>query len=277
MPTTILTTGANGFLARAVADAITSDLRLIGLVRKGSAGVTPVTRWHGLYDSIESLCSAQPKVDVILHLAAWIPRVANQFDPELIAANVGLPGQLVMRYPQARHVLASSVSVYGVPATLPLSVDSPAQPCSPYGWSKLAAENLVRTVDHQAILRFSSIIGPGMHAGSFIPAAVAAARAGSILLHGDGSRTQDYIDVRDAASMCLQAATRNDNFLTMAVSGRAVTNREVAEQLACMTGATIHFNGKDDSPSFAYTLADAVNLGPCRISLQETLQNMVRK
>ena len=277
MPTTILITGANGFLARAIANAGVSDWRLVGLVRQGSAAAIPDIQWNGLYDSVDALCSEHPKVDVILHLAALIPAVANEFDPDLIAANVALPARLMMRYPQARHVLASSVSVFGVPAALPLSAESPMQPCSRYGWSKLAAENLIRTVDHWAILRFSSIIGPGMRVGSFIPAAVAAARAGNILVHGDGSRTQDYIDVQDAADMCLQAAARSDNFLTLAVSGHAFANRDVAEQLARLSDATIQFNGKDDSPSFAYTLADAVRLGPCRISLQETLRNMLHR
>jgi nucleoside-diphosphate-sugar epimerase len=275
MSTTILITGANGFLARAVAGIAGDAWRLIGLVRRGGVTTTAGTRWHGLYDSIDLLCSEQPKVDVVLHLAAWIPPIAGQFAPELIAANVGLPSQLVMRYPQARHVLASSASVYGMPAALPLSAASPVQPCSPYGWSKLAAENLIRTVDHYSILRLSSIIGRDMRAGSFIPTAVAAAQAGSILLRGDGSRTQDYIDVSDAANMCLQAAARQDNFLTLAVSGSAHTNRDVAEQLAGMTGARIQFDGSDDSPSFAYTLADATALGPCRIALQQTLRNML--
>lgn len=276
MPT-LLITGANGFLACAVADAAASAWRPIGLVRQGRADTSTNTRLHGLYDSLESLTSAEPRIDVILHLAAWIPRVANAFDPELIAANIGLPAQLLMHYPQSRHILASSVSVYGVPASLPLSANSPTQPCTPYGWSKLAAENLFRTVDHHAILRLSSIVGRGMRAGSFIPAAVAGARAGCIELLGDGARSQDYIDVRDAAAMCLRAASRHDNFLTLAVSGRTSTNREVAQELATMTGAGIECSGRDDSPSFAYDLADAVDLGPCTIPLRDTLQDMVRE
>ena len=277
MPTTLLITGANGFLARAVANAATSAWRPIGLVRPGCADAPANTGLHGLYNSLDSLTAAEPQVDVVLHLAAWIPRVASAFDPELIAANIGLPAQLLMRYPRSRHILASSVSVYGVPVSLPISVTSPTRPCTPYGWSKLAAENLFRTADHHAILRLSSIVGRGMRAGSFIPAAVAGARAGCIQLRGDGARTQDYIDVRDAAAMCLRAASRHDNFVTLGVSGRTYNNREVAQELAAMTGAGIECFGHDDSPSFAYDLADAVELGPCTFPLRDTLQDMVRE
>lgn len=271
----ILVTGANGFLARAVAAAAATESRLVGLVRPGTVLPSTKADWGAVHDSLESLVSEEPTFDVVLHLAALIPRSAGHSHPDLIDTNVGLPSQLATRYPMARHVLASSVSVYGTPAALPLSVDSPTQPSTPYGWSKLSAENFVRTLGHHAVLRLSSVIGRGMRAGSFIPTAVAAARAGCIQVLGDGSRTQDYIDVRDAAAMCLEAAGRRDNFTTLAVSGRAPSNLEVANVLAELTGSTVQCGGKDESPSFAYTLAGAVSLGPCQTPLRQSLREMV--
>ena len=273
MPT-ILITGANGFLARTVASLAPPDWRTIGLVR--AAGAPDADRhWHALHDSIDVLAAAERKVDVVLHLAARIPADMQQSGPELIASNVALPAQLLMQYPDARHVLASSVAVFGQPASLPLSVAAAPAPATAYGWSKLAAENLARMAPSHAILRLSSIIGRGMRAGSFIPAAVAAARSGRITVHGNGSRTQDYIDVRDAARMCIEAAQRHDNFVTLAVSGREHSNREVASELAALTGAEIEFTGHDASASFAYTMAGAVALGPPRYALHETLGQMV--
>lgn len=272
MPTSVLITGANGFLARAVAAVAPPDWRLLGLLRPGSAATEG--RWHAVHERLETLQEAG-SVDAVLHLAARIPADMRRFEPELIAANVMLPAQLLQRFPDARHVLASSVAVYGVPATLPLAADTPPSPATPYGWSKLAAEHVLRMAPRHAILRLSSIIGRGMRPGSFIPAAVAAAKGGRIGVHGDGSRVQDYIDVRDAARMCVAAVVREDNFATLAVSGKAHSNAEVARMLAALCGADVVFSGTDASPSHAYTLDNAVDLGPCLVPLHETLADMV--
>ena len=273
MPT-ILITGAHGFLARTVALMAPAGWRVLGLTRKADTHDAGM-HWHGSYDSTDAIASDGHKIDAVLHLAARIPTSMQQSGPELVASNVVLPAQLLMRYPDARHVLASSVAVFGCPESLPLSVTSVTAPATAYAWSKLAAENIVRIARSHAILRLSSIIGRGMRAGSFIPTAVTAALSGQITVHGDGSRTQDYIDVRDAAQMCIAAAQRQDNFVTLAVSGRAHSNLEVAGELAALTGARIGFTGVDTSASFAYTMAGAVALGPSHHDLRETLEQMV--
>lgn len=272
----ILITGANGFLAHSVAEAAPADWRLIGLVRDGTTTSEPTAKWSYIYDSIEALSDAEPQLDVILHLAARIPGVAG-IDQDLIYANAGLPIGLLTLYPDSRHVLASSVSVYGTPLVLPTSIASPTRPSTPYGWSKLAAECSVRTANRFAILRLSSVIGRGMRSRSFIPTAVMGARQGCVRLIGNPSRTQDYIDVTDATDMLLRAAVRSDNFVTLAVSGLAPTNLEVAELLASLTGASIEMEAGIPTPSFSYTLSGAVDLGPCKTSLRQTLTAMVEQ
>jgi UDP-glucose 4-epimerase len=276
MPTTILITGANGFLARAVADQAPAHWRVIGLVRSNAAA-NGHPRLQRLFDSVESLAAGGEQVDGMLHLAAHIPVDMRKFDPQLVQANIELPARLIRHYPAARHVLASSVSVYGNAIPLPSSVATPAMPATPYGWSKLAAEALVQMTASHAVLRLSSIIGRGMRSGSFVPAMIAAARAGRIEVFGDGSRLQDYIDVRDAARLCIAAAQRSDSFVTLAVSGHARSNAAVARELAGLTGAAVEFSGVDASASSAYTLVGATDLGACRYSLRETLEDMVGK
>lgn len=275
MPATVLITGPNGFLARSVAALAPTSWRLVGLVRPGGDTAHRVTSLQAHYDSVDSLIEGESRVDAILHLAACIPCDLHQFDPRLAKVNVGLPARLLREFPDARHVLASSVSVLASGTRLPLEVSSPAIPQTPYGWSKLAAENLVRMARSHAVLRLSSIIGVGMRPNSFVPTALAAARSGRIVVFGDGSRLQDYIDVRDAARMCISATLREGNMVTLAVSGRSYSNAHVARELARLTGARIEFAGEDASASFAYTLTGAVDLGPCQHSLRETLEDMV--
>lgn len=276
MPTNVLITGARGFLAREIARQSPPDWRLAGLLGSRTERAFPgAERFERLHASPEGFGDADAHPDVVLHLAACIPRDMHRFDPRLIASNVELPAQLVRLHPGARHVLASSVSVYGLPASLPISIDTPAVPATPYGWSKLAAESVVRMAASHAVLRLSSIIGPGMRDDSFVPSIVAQARAGRITILGDGSRTQDYIDVRDAARMCIAAARHAANFVTLAVSGRPRSNAGVGEALASLTGAELGFAGSDASPSFAYTLEGAMEPAPGLHSLEDTLAAMV--
>ena len=44
-----------------------------------------------------------------------------------------------------RHfIFSSTAAVYGNPAKIPVTEDTPTQPISPYGWSKLMSEIMLR-------------------------------------------------------------------------------------------------------------------------------------
>lgn len=214
---------------------------------------------------------------MVMHLAACIPTPANAAPEELVPVNVDLVAKLVNAYPDARHVLASTVSVYGVPVSLPLTLES--QPNSPnaYGLSKLDAEKIIRKLQNHAVIRFSSLVGAGMKAGSFIPAVVSAARTGKIRLLGNGERLQNYLDIGDAALMCIRAANINKSFIALGIGERSYSNNEVAGILSKLTGASIIHEGDDPSPSFVYDSRDAMDIGRRYISLEETLWKMVQQ
>lgn len=273
MRQTVLITGANGFLAQAVAAHLSVDWQSIALIK--SATSNQVERHTRTFDSLADLSHAVQDLDVIFHLAACIPRDYDMPNPELLSVNVDLVSQLITRYPEARHVYASSTAVYGTPQSLPLTVSSPAHQVSRYGLSKLAGECVARQAQSHAVIRFASIIGTGMRPGSFIPSAVRAAREGCIHLRGDGSRRQNYVDVRDAARMCVSAATMSDSLLGHGVGERSYTNLEVATMLADMTGASIVRKCVDSSPSYDYAEDEFSRRILHRRHLRETLSWMV--
>lgn len=276
----LLITGANGFLARAVVRQIYNDCQmysnwqLTALVRPGTS---THSHFHTTHESVDNLISDLDRVDVVMHLAACIPSPISAAPPELMPVNVDLVAKLVHAYPDARHVLASSVSIFGVPVSLPLVIDSP--PCQPteYGLSKLAAECLVRKMPQHAVIRFSSLIGVGMKVGSFIPSVVSAARAGKIHLLGNGERLQNYLDIDDAALMCLQAAICKKSFVALGIGERSYSNNEVVSILAELTGASIVREGDDHSPSYVYEFRDSIDLGKRRVNLKESLEKMVNQ
>lgn len=276
----LLITGANGFLARAVVRQMYNDCqmysnwRLAALIRPGTSAPS---HFHIVHEAVDSLVSDLKRVGVVMHLAACIPSLQNVAPPELIPVNVDLVEKLVQAYPDARHVLASSVSIYGVPVTLPLTIKS--SPCQPnaYGISKLAAERIVCRMPQHAVIRFSSLIGVGMKAGSFIPTVVSAARTGKVRLLGNGERLQNYLDINDAALMCLRAIHSKRSFVALGIGKRSYSNNEVADILTELTGASIVRDGDDHSPSYVYEFRDAMDLGKRHVSLKETLREMVRK
>jgi nucleoside-diphosphate-sugar epimerase len=113
-----------------------------------------------------------------------------------------------------RVVYASSSSVYGDLVAMPMREDALPQPVSPYGVTKLAAEQLcyLYYTNYQVpavSLRYFTVYGPrqrpdmGFH--KFLRAAI---RHEPMSLFGDGEQTRDFTYVHDAVSATIAAATR---------------------------------------------------------------------
>jgi UDP-glucose 4-epimerase len=116
--------------------------------------------------------------------------------------------------PLTRFVYASSSSVYGDRAAIPMREDALPQPLSPYGVTKLAAEQLcyLYHVNHgvpTAALRYFTVYGPrqrpDMAFNRFLRAAL---KDEPITLYGDGGQTRDFTFVADAVAATIAAGER---------------------------------------------------------------------
>jgi nucleoside-diphosphate-sugar epimerase len=113
-----------------------------------------------------------------------------------------------------RIVYASSSSVYGDHTPMPFREDALPHPVSPYGVSKLAAEQLcylyhvnfgVPTVS----LRYFTVYGPRQRPDMGFHRFLRATILGEpITVFGDGEQTRDFTFVADAVSATVSAATR---------------------------------------------------------------------
>jgi nucleoside-diphosphate-sugar epimerase len=113
-----------------------------------------------------------------------------------------------------RVVYSSSSSVYGDDVALPMREDALPQPVSPYGVTKLAAEQLcylyyvnerVPTVS----LRYFTVYGPRQRPDmAFHKFLRAALLDQPITVYGDGEQTRDFTFVHDAVAANLAAAAR---------------------------------------------------------------------
>jgi nucleoside-diphosphate-sugar epimerase len=116
--------------------------------------------------------------------------------------------------PLHRFVHASSSSVYGDRAAIPMKEDALPQPVSPYGVTKMAAEQLgylyyVNYGVPAVAMRYFTVYGPrqrpDMAFNRFIRAAL---KDQPITLYGDGEQTRDFTFVGDAVAATVAAAER---------------------------------------------------------------------
>ncbi len=122
-----------------------------------------------------------------------------------------------------RFVQISTSSVYGQIASG--DEDSPTQPFSPYGVSKLAAEKLVlahvANFDFPAVvLRYFSIFGPGQRPDmgySLFCEALLDER--SITVYGDGQQTRSNTFVSDAVAATIAALTHGESGAVLNIAG----------------------------------------------------------
>jgi UDP-glucose 4-epimerase len=142
-----------------------------------------------------------------------------------------------------RIVYASSSSVYGDNVPLPMREDALPQPVSPYGVSKLAAEQLcyLYHVNYglpTVSLRYFTVYGPrqrpdmGFH--KFFRATL---RGEPISLYGDGEQTRDFTFVADAVSATIAAGTRGVPGRVYNIGGGSrVSINEVLEMIGRVAG-----------------------------------------
>lgn len=113
-----------------------------------------------------------------------------------------------------KFIYASSSSVYGLTPRLPMTEDALLRPLSPYGVTKLAAEQLCflyfKNYQVPAIsLRFFTVYGPGQRPDmAFHRFFKAIAEGKPITIYGDGKQTRDFTYVDDIVQACFQALER---------------------------------------------------------------------
>ena len=155
--------------------------------------------------------------DVVFHLAAEPgvrPSWGRRFD-RYVHNNVVATQRLLeatASRPDRRFVYASSSSVYGDAAGLPTPEDALPQPLSPYGVTKLAAEQLCGLYHAErgvaaVALRYFSVYGPRQRPDMAFRRFCHAALDGEpIRLYGDGRQTRDFTFVADVVAATRAAA-----------------------------------------------------------------------
>jgi len=253
-----LITGAAGFLGSALANYLTREGHQVRGLDDLSTGdpksLSPdVLFTRGDVSDRPKLWTLLQEVDVVYHLAARVSVPESILYPrDYNTVNVGGTVALMeaMRDVGVRRVvLASSGPVYGDHSEQPLKESATPNPRSPYAVSKLAAEYYVRTIGRlwgieTVSLRIFNAYGPGQHLPPSHPPVVPhflrqAQRGGTLVVHGDGSQTRDYVYVDDVVSAMVAASTAPDiDGLAINVgSGQETSIRELVRCVMDVTGS----------------------------------------
>ena len=155
---------------------------------------------------------ARLEPDAVLHLAAQMDVRKSVAEPAW-DASVNVLGtvntlEAARRAGVRRFVLASSGgAIYGEQEAFPAREDHPRRPASPYGVSKLCAEEYLAHAARTGLsclsLRYANVYGPGQDPQG--EAGVVAIFCGRLLagadltINGDGLQTRDYVHVADVA------------------------------------------------------------------------------
>jgi nucleoside-diphosphate-sugar epimerase len=145
--------------------------------------------------------------------------------------------------PIQRFVYSSSSSVYGDRVAMPMREDALPQPVSPYGVTKLAAEQLCHLYFANfgvpaVSLRYFTVYGPrqrpdmGFH--RFLTATL---RGQPITVYGDGEQTRDFTFIGDAVEANVAGAARGVPGRVYNIGGGSrVSVNHVLDMIARVTG-----------------------------------------
>jgi UDP-glucose 4-epimerase len=187
--------------------------------------------------------------------------------------------------PLHRFVYASSSSLYGDNVSIPMKEDALPQPVSPYGVTKLAAEQLcyLYFVNYQVpttSVRYFTVYGPRQRPDMAFNKFIKAAMNGQpITLFGDGEQTRDFTYVSDAVAATVAAGEKGVPGRAYNVGGGSrVTVNHVLEIIGRLTGKQLDVRREamqkgDMRDTFADTTLARADLGFApAVSLEEGLE-----
>ncbi|HWQ47037.1 MAG TPA: NAD-dependent epimerase/dehydratase family protein [Longilinea sp.] len=265
-----LVTGAAGFLGSALTNTLAQQGHQVRGVDDLSTGdptvlLPEVHFTRGDINDRPKLWTLLQDIDCVYHLAARVlvpesmlyPREYNQVN---VSGTVTLM-EAMRDVGVKRVVMISSGAVYGNQDSQPVKENAIPYPRSPYAVSKLAAEYYVRTIGslcglETVCLRVFNAYGPGQHLppihAPVIPAFLKAALTnGTIVTHGDGSQTRDYVYVDDVVTAMVSASAAegiNQQIINIG-SGQETSIRELVKLVLEVTGShpEVIYNPRSDS------------------------------
>jgi UDP-glucose 4-epimerase len=265
----VLVTGGAGFIGSNLVDRLLSDGHEVVVVDDLSSGSRDNLAKAAEHDrfALHVLdvrdpaligLAAELRPEVICHLAAQISVRKSVADP-VHDARINVEGTASVltaakEGTTRKVVFASSVAVYGRPASIPVPGDAATDPRSPYAASKLSGEIYLATFRalyglEYTTLVLSNVYGPRQspegEAGVVSIFTDALLNGTPTVVHGDGTQTRDYVYVGDVVDGFVRACGQEGNGRRFNLgTGIQTTDRRLHSLIADAAG-------RQDKPGFA--------------------------
>jgi UDP-glucose 4-epimerase len=246
----LLITGVAGFIGSKLAlAAIRNGFEVVGVddLSNGNLLNVPDKCQFFQFDlaNTDAFINLPSDIDVILHLAGQSSGEISFDDPvsdlkrntisTLNLINYGIRNNI------KKIIYASSMSVYGATADYPVDEETPCNPLSCYGTSKLSSEMYLKIYQHQLpyiAFRMFNVYGPGQdlensRQGMVSIYAASAVKHNKVLVKGSLDRFRDFIYIDDVVKIWLQAVINDkaNNQIFNLASGSKTTVTQLLEKM----------------------------------------------
>ena len=304
----VLVTGGAGFIGSALVDKLAKNdhqVLVIDNFSTGSeknlkeaqeiSGVNLIIEECDIRETEATKLIADYEPSVIFHLAAQVDVRASVTDP-LTDAETNLLGMIrvlegARTSKTEKFILAASGgTIYGEPDSklLPLKEDTPWNPLSPYGVSKLAGGLYLETYSHLYAIKGTTLALANVYGPRQDPhgeAGVVAIFAGKLLdgdpctIYGTGNQTRDFVYVDDVASAFVASVERGDGHLLNVGTGVETSIQDLYKEMALAVGVDSEPEKGKERPgelersSLDSSLAKSVIGWEPQINLREGVEN----
>ncbi|MEQ9285446.1 MAG: NAD(P)-dependent oxidoreductase [Cyclobacteriaceae bacterium] len=256
----ILITGASGLIGSAIVDVLSKNFQVFAVARNDmwidkneSRSLEFVNVDLSDRSCIDQILQIRP--DIIIHCAASVPSIEKGDREQTFIENEQIDQNVFkcVGLLNCQLVYMSGTIVYGyLDNQKEINESQQLCPTSWYAKQKVEAEKIIKEqLNHGLILRINAPYGMGMKETVLMKFLKQAVRGDTILIHGSGSRCQDFTNTMDIAQFlnnmiskgCIPSGAYNIS------NGQPISMKSLAEKIVKITGqgSAIHTSGLSDN------------------------------
>jgi len=259
-----LVLGGNGFIGSHLVDRLLTEGHTVRVFDKYEEHyrkpLAQVDYRMGDFGNRGLLADALKNIDTVFHLiSTTLPKTSND-DPAFDVSSNVVETLFLLEQCVANSIgkvvfISSGGTIYGTPATLPITEESPTEPLCSYGITKLTIEKYLSLYNHlygldYVVLRPSNPYGERQNPfgiqGAITVFLGKVAKGEAIEIWGDGEITRDYIFINDLVDGIYSASTGKTKSRVFNLgSGKGASINAIVEVIRRVTGADVKVIYKD--------------------------------